>query len=316
MLSNMKHRFFCLYLCYGVFLALYVGNSCGIVFCAQAFSIKMKRSLPSRSDNRCRHRNDNNYSPHIASTRDDSPWTSYSSLHCRNRLDMASSSSNEISPGIGEAGCQLRSPSGVNTMKDTTQAAVFIGILLALGLCTTLFNALLSSLTVNYEWLQSFRYSWPIVLGLVYMAAGVTHFTVADQYKNIYPYQGAWGGLWKIPGSADFHVAWTGVAELVGGLGLLVGGLIDWLAVPVYNISAPTIFTSAGLESDCAAALYLLTWTVTPANIFMFTHGAKLPMEVEGEIPILFHVVRFMMQVILLGFLYQLGEGTFVALLG
>lgn len=145
------------------------------------------------------------------------------------------------------------------------------------------------------------------------MLAGVTHFTVAEEYENVYPYPNAWGGLWKLPGSPQFHVAWTGVAEFVGGAGLLAGGLIDWLA-PVY-FSSPNIVTQAGLESDCAAALYLLTWAVTPANIFMFTHGAKLPMEVEGPVPITFHVVRFALQVVLLGFLYQMGEGTFDALL-
>jgi uncharacterized membrane protein len=238
----------------------------------------------------------------------------FESTKTRLGMGVSSSSSSKITPGIGEEGCKLPSPSGVNVMEDSTQAAIFLGILVALGVCTSAFNTLLASLTNQFEWFQSFRYSWPIALGLVFMAAGVTHFTVAQEYKNIYPYRGAWGGLWELPGSADFHVAWTGVAELVGGTGLLAGGLIDWLA-PVY-LSSPNIVTAAGLESDCAAALYLLTWAVTPANIFMFTHGAKLPMEVEGDVPISFHVVRFVMQVVLLGFLYQMGEGTFEALMG
>ena len=198
-------------------------------------------------------------------------------------------------------------------MDDTSQAAVFVGILVALGVCTSLFSAGLAALTIHYEWFQDFRYSWPLALGPVFMIAGVTHFAVADDYRNIYPYPNAWGGLWKLPGSAEFHVAWTGVAELVGGAGLLAGGLIDWLA-PVY-VSSPNIVTAAGLESDCAAALYLLTWAVTSANIFMFTHGAKLPMDVEEPVPISFHAVRFVMQVVLLGLLYQMGEGTFDALL-
>jgi uncharacterized membrane protein len=225
----------------------------------------------------------------------------------------AAASKSDVMPGIGEEGCKLPSPSGVNVMDDASQAAIFVSILVALGVCTFIFNAVLAALTTQFEWFQSFRYSWSLSLGPVFMLAGVTHFTVAEEYRNIYPYQGAWGGLWKLPGSADFHVAWTGVAEFVGGAGLLAGGLIDWLA-PVY-FSSPNIITSAGLESDCAAALFLLTWAVTPANIFMFTHGAKLPMGVEEPIPVSFHVVRFVMQVVLLGFLYQMGEGTFDALL-
>ncbi len=203
-------------------------------------------------------------------------------------------------------------------MDDTAQAAIFIGILIALGVCTVAFSSLLSAAftttlatTSPFDgWIDSYRSTWlPITLGLVYSLAGVTHFTVADEYKNIYPYPGAWGGLWKLPFSADFHVAWTGVAELVGGIGLLVSGC--W-----HDLAPLSLLTHAGWSSDCAAGLYVLTWAVTPANIFMFTHGAKLPRNVEGEVPISFHVVRFILQVVLLGLLYQLGEGTFQTLFG
>jgi uncharacterized membrane protein len=233
----------------------------------------------------------------------------FRSTRCMIRL--AASASN-IEPGIGEAGCKLPSPSGVNTLDDTTQQVIFGSILVALGICTALFSTILSSLTLQYEWFQGFRYSWPITLGLVFCLAGITHFTVVEEYKNIYPYKGAWGGLWQLPGSSEFHVKWTGVAELVGGIGLLAGGLIDWLA-PAY-VSSPNIITPAGLESDCAAALFLLTWSVTPSNIFMYTHGARLPME-QPAVPISFHVVRFLLQVVLLEFLFQMGQGTYDALL-
>ena len=242
----------------------------------------------------------------------------HSSTYTRNQfhsshsiIRLAASTSN-IEPGIGEEGCKLPSPSGVNTLDDTTQQIIFGSIFVALGICTAIFSTILSSLTSQYEWFQGFRYSWPVALGLVFSLAGVTHFTVAEEYKNIYPYKGAWGGLWQLPGSPDFHVKWTGVAELVGGIGLLAGGLIDWLA-PVY-VSSPNIITPAGLESDCAAALFLLTIAVTPSNIFMYTHGARLPME-QPAVPISFHIVRFFMQVVLLGFLFQMGQGTFDALL-
>jgi uncharacterized membrane protein len=228
---------------------------------------------------------------------------------------MSMKMKSRIVRGVGEEGCKLRSPSGVNTMDDTTQAAVFVGIMITIGLCTSILNAMLSSLTVNYEWFQSFRYSWPIVLGLFYTTVGVTHFTHARQHKNIVPYRGAWGGLWKVPGSAEFHVAWTGVVEVVGGMGLLTGGLINLLAPSLY-VSAPNIFTSAGLQSDCAAALYVLTWAVTPANVYSFTHGAKIPIEREGDIAIWIHVVRFAIQVVFLGCMYQMGEGTFAAIFG
>ena len=90
--------------------------------------------------------------------------------------------------------------------------------------------------------------------------------------------------------------------------GSIVGGSCGHLWV----LSAP--FTNAGLESDSAAALCLLTVAVTPANIFMYTHGAKLPMDSE-PLPLQFHAVRWVMQVVLLGFLYLIGEETFQILL-
>ena len=49
------------------------------------------------------------------------------------------------------------------------------------------------------------------------------------------------------------------------------------------------------------------------ANIFMYTHGAKLPIE-SPEVPIVGHVIRGIMQVVLFGLLFQMGQGTFDAL--
>ena len=62
------------------------------------------------------------------------------------------------------------------------------------------------------------------------------------------------------------------------------------------------------------AGLLLLTAAVTPANIFMYTHGAKLPID-GPEVPIVGHAIRGAMQVVLFGLLYQMGQGTFDALL-
>merc|ERR1712238_550337 len=91
------------------------------------------------------------------------------------------------------------------------------------------------------------------------------------EYENIFPSRNAWG-IWGIPGNAEFHVKWTGLVEVIAGLGLLVGGAFDALA-PVWYTS-PNLFTAAGLDSDSAAALLLLSICVTPANIYMYTHGA------------------------------------------
>jgi len=219
--------------------------------------------------------------------------------------------SSTVVEGIGEEGCNLPSVSGINTKDELTQAFVVKAVFLSLGAATYLFSSGLAGLesfgeanfASQYEF---FRATWPISFGLIFSLAGVTHFTVKEEYENIVPTKGAWG-VWNIPGSKSFHVAWTGVAELAGGLGLLAGGLSHWIT----SLSSilPSL-TSAGLESDAAAALFVLTLAVTPANIFMYTHGAKLPMD-SDPLPLQFHAVRWVMQVVLLGFLYQIGQETF-----
>lgn len=213
--------------------------------------------------------------------------------------------------GIGEDGCNLPAPSRLNTLSKPFQAKAIVSIFATLFLGTQLFSSFLADATTQYEWFQSFRYTWPI-LGAVFVAAGVTHFTVEEEYCNIYPPKGTWG-IWYLPGSAKFHVQWTGVAEILGGTGLLIGGIMDSF-FPVYYASPNLLSSYAGLESDSAALLFLLTIAVTPANIYMYTHGAKLPMD-GPTIPISFHAVRGIMQVVLLGLLYQMGEGTFEQLL-
>jgi uncharacterized membrane protein len=213
-----------------------------------------------------------------------------------------------ILPGIGSEGCLLPSPSRINTLPKSLQATIFASVFAVLALGTYGLSSLFTDLSLHYEWFQTWRLTWPI-LGLIYAAAGVTHFTVQEEYENIYPPIGTWG-IWYLPGSATFHVQWTGVAELVGGVGLVIGGAIDAFG-PAY-FDSPNILSNAGLLSDSAAMLCLLTVAVTPANIYMMTHGAKLPKD-GPELPLAGHAVRGIFQIILLALLYQMGQGTFDA---
>ena len=68
------------------------------------------------------------------------------------------------------------------------------------------------------------------------------------------------------------------------------------------------------MRTTITAGLLLLSAAVTPANIYMYTHGAKLPIE-GPDVPIIGHAIRGVMQVVLFGLLYQMGQGTFDALL-
>jgi uncharacterized membrane protein len=178
--------------------------------------------------------------------------------------------------------------SGIDSLPEIQQQLVFASVFLGLGAGTTLmlkvFDGVEELLPEN--WFANWKSSWPL-LGAVYMLAGAAHFGVKESFQSIYPPQGTWG-LWYLPGSPEFHVAWTGVAEFLGGLGLVGGSLLG----------------KPSLTKASAAALVLLTLAITPANIYMFTHGAIMvgagpdaPLEVQ------FHAIRFGAQILLLGFL-------------
>lgn len=140
-------------------------------------------------------------------------------------------------------------------------------------------------------WYSIWEFTWAPLLGLALSAAGIAHFTLLQEFCNIYPGRGAWG-VWYLPGTSSFHVKWTGIAELAGGVGLALGGL--------------GLGEELGLERAAAAGLFALVLAVTPANIYMFTHGAQLP---EGlEVPVVGHAIRGFLQCVLLAFFWTLAN--------
>jgi uncharacterized membrane protein len=135
----------------------------------------------------------------------------------------------------------------------------------------------------------------PLVLGAIYALLGSAHFVAPDEFENVVPLYGTWG-IWYFQGSRSFHVVWTGVAETVGGLGMMLG----------------SVATLAGVEGTnyngyCALFLFFMTVLVTPANVFMFTHGAKLPKD-SDPLPVGFHGVRLLLQALLLALMYRIGS--------
>ena len=169
----------------------------------------------------------------------------------------------------------------------------------------------------------------PFILGPMFAAAGVSHFTLHQMFCGFYPaqarfgwlmhpilahypprssvnhpatLQGSWGGLWRLPGSPSFHVNWTGVAEIVGGFGLVIGVLHpDW---------APQWLGSASAAGLCA-----ITYAVTPSNFYMWSHNSPGPLTVEqldasfgpgGVTPQSVHLIRGLLQVFLVSTFYGL----------
>ncbi|KAG2424601.1 hypothetical protein HXX76_014328 [Chlamydomonas incerta] len=176
----------------------------------------------------------------------------------------------------------------VQQMPESQQAAVVAGIFAALAASTYLCSTAAGpALADNLPWLyHDFVAKRAVVLGGLFAAAGVAHFTSKDAFESMYPRPGAWG-FWNLPGSAAFHVEWTGVAEILGGGALAATG-----AVPALAAAYPW------LQPAAAAGLFALTTVVTPSNIYMFTHNAPGP--APKVIPWPGHFVRL---VVMQGFL-------------
>ena len=200
-------------------------------------------------------------------------------------------------------------PSAIDGLPLAAQQAAFAFYFAGLGTgSAALFKAYDSlDAALGPSWQRFWRTVHPLLGGL-FLAAGSGHFTNAAAFQSIYPPQGTWG-MWALPGSAEFHVAWTGVAEVLGGAGFLVGGL--------GSSGAPDALKPGlvRLASTSALALAALTLAVTPANIFMWTHGAMMvdPANADAAgstLPVSFHYVRFFVQVAVLSILVSYGVGS------
>ena len=171
----------------------------------------------------------------------------------------------------------------ISTLPIWQQRAAFLTCFTSLSLSTYLLRPPLHSL---FTFLPSSPFSvlWhPEGLGLIFILAGVSHFFVPE-FEDIYPKKGSWG-IWYLPGSPKFHVYWSGVAEILGGIGLTYGIL--------YNEQVIT--------STFSALLLGLSVAVYPANFYMYTHGKELPKGVKMEES--GHKGRFVAQIILCGVL-------------
>lgn len=213
-------------------------------------------------------------------------------------VTLKASEPTQIVRGIGK-GRDLPSPSGINTFPVPMQAAMVVAMFAAIVALSSLIGGLGFDLVRgSFLWNLS-RPTWP-VLGLVYLAAGVAHFTELEGFTNITPPNGTWG-FWWTPFSPKFNVQWTGVVEIFGGLWLVLGAL-----APAPGISLPAAL--GPMLSDGALTLWLLTLVVTPANLYALTHGANFPLDLET--PPAAHAVRLIFQSVLLAMLWEMAGPT------
>ena len=115
---------------------------------------------------------------------------SSASLRCP-RSPAVAMQAEELTPGVGE-GRNLPSPSGINTYPLPLQAATVLGIAAGIALLAALiagpgFDAVRGSGPWNLS-----RPTWPL-LGFIYLAAGIAHFTEEEGFTNICPPNGTWG---------------------------------------------------------------------------------------------------------------------------
>jgi len=135
----------------------------------------------------------------------------------------------------------------------------------------------LGEMLSHFEWFQSFRYLWPFSIGCLFV------------------FEGTQGGLLPFRVAAGSVEKWVAV---IGGLGLMIGGAYDAF-MPVWS-TGPNVFTHAGLNQDSAAILLLLSvyWVFGRE-----TRSSQAEKENSND--------ELALQMLLLGQLYKLGEGTF-----
>jgi uncharacterized membrane protein len=217
-------------------------------------------------------------------------------------VDVSSSLSSSVTSTSTVTSIARPDPSSLLSARgDVTQRIGFVAICASLALGTFLMIQGLTFIqeSLPFGWYETWRdYTWPVPLGCIFAAAGVTHFVFSESYIAFVPPRGTWGNLWQVPAPGaerlnlsyeEYHTYWTGVAEILGGTSLALSGL----HILLLDVKLP------------ALCLGLLTAAVTPANIYMATHDVQPPDFPPVPYPN-GHLFRGVMQCFLLSVFYKL----------
>ena len=137
-------------------------------------------------------------------------------------------------------------------------------------------------------------------ISFIFKVSPCSPFILSIFYSISIPSFYSWGGLWQIPAPlservfklsyAQYHSYWTGIAEIVAGVSLIV--------TTARGDGDPTGTLLPSL------ALYGITLLVTPANIYMYTHNPVVPRIPPLPYPY-GHVGRGVLQCALLGVFFK-----------
>lgn len=105
--------------------------------------------------------------------------------------------------------------------------------------------------------------SW-LFIGFMYIVVGVVYFVVYDGFMFMMLYKGVWG-FWNLSGSASFYVNWTGVAEILGGFGVVFG---------LFLFGFMFDFCEFWLMFVSVVGLFLLIIVVMFVNMYMWIYNS------------------------------------------
>ncbi|GKY96252.1 hypothetical protein MPSEU_000585000 [Mayamaea pseudoterrestris] len=274
-------------------IARLVGSVIGLACYAQAFSVA--GTVPSVASSLRRD------DAHAFSSNPCQHGYSSQTKLCAKKTDLKNNFANDESMTSAAVVARPDPSILLSARDDSTQQLGFAAICGSIAIGTLIVIQFLTAVEefLPNGWFATWRdYTWAVPLGLIYAAAGVSHFALKESFIAFVPPLGTWGGLWQIPAPGseqlkltyeEYHCYWTGVAEILGGLGLMASALH---LVPL-DVRVP------------AFCVGLLTAAVTPANIYMATHDVQPPNFPPVPYPS-GHVARGVLQCVLLGVFYKL----------